>query len=120
MKKQHIKNLLGVLLVMMVGLTAASSADKKVKVGMAVQDLSNPTWAGYCQAIKKEVDSKGGSLNFVSCESNVNKQITQIENFVASGVDVLIVHPADPAGVEDACKTSTGKGGKSPRVGRQP
>ena len=112
MKKQYIKNLLGVLLVMVVGLTTASSADKKVKVGMAVQDLSNPTWAGYCQAIKKEVDSKGGSLNFVSCESNVNKQITQIENFVASGVDVLIVHPADPAGVEDALKEARAKGVK--------
>jgi ABC-type sugar transport system substrate-binding protein len=47
MNKQYIKNLLGVLLVMMVGLTAASSSDKKIKVGMAVQDLSNPTWAGY-------------------------------------------------------------------------
>jgi ABC-type sugar transport system substrate-binding protein len=68
MKKQYLKNLFGVLLAMMVTLTAASSSDKKVKVGMAVQDLSNPTWAGYCQAIKQEVDSKGGSLNFVSCE----------------------------------------------------
>ena len=112
MKKYYIKNLLGVLLAMTVGVTAASSKDKGPKVGMAVQDLSNPTWAGYCQAIKKEVDSKGGNLNFVSCESNVNKQITQIENFVASGVDVLIVHPADPAGVEDALKQARSKGVK--------
>ena len=65
MKKQYIKNILGVCLVMVVGLTTASSADRKVKVGMAVQDLSNPTSAGYCRAIKKEVESKGGSLNFV-------------------------------------------------------
>ena len=112
MKKQYIKNLLGVLLVMMVGLTAASSKEKGPKVGMAVQDLSNPTWAGYCQAIKKEIESKGGSMNFVSCESNVNKQITQVENFVASGVNVLIVHPADPAGIEDALKQAREKGVK--------
>src|SRR6476619_3745048 len=112
MKKQYIKNLLGVLLVMLVGLTTASSADKKVKVGMAVHDLSNPTWAGYCQAIKKEIESKGGSMNFVSCESNVNKQITQVENFVASGVNVLIVHPADPSGIEDALKQAREKGVK--------
>ena len=97
---------------MIAGLTAASSKEKGPKVGMAVQDLSNPTWAGYCQAIKKEVDSKGGSLNFVACESNVNKQITQIENFVSSGVNVLIVHPADPAGVEDALKQAREKGVK--------
>ena len=113
MKKQNIKNLLGVLLAMMVGLTAASSKEKGPKVGMAGQRTSsNPTWAGYCQAIKKEVDSKGGNLNYVSCESNVNKQITQVENFVASGVDVLIVHPADPAGIEDALKQAREKGVK--------
>src|SRR6476619_7071584 len=110
MNKQYIKNRLGVQLVMMVGLTAASSSDKKIKGGMAVQDLSNPTGAGYCQAIKKEIDSKGGSLNFVSCESNVNKQITQVENFVASGVNVLIVHPADPAGLEDYLKQARAPG----------
>jgi len=112
MKKQYIKNLLGVLLTMTVGITAASSKDKGPKVGMAVQDLSNPTWAGYCQAIKKEIESKGGSMNFVSCESNVNKQITQVENFVASGVNVLIVHPADPSGIEDSLKQAREKGVK--------
>jgi ribose transport system substrate-binding protein len=112
MKKQYIKNLLGVLLVMMVGLTAASSKEKGVKVGMTIQDLSNPTWAGYCQAIKKEIQSQGGSLDFVSCESNVNKQITQVENFVARGIKVLIVHAADPAGIEDALKQARGKGVK--------
>jgi ribose transport system substrate-binding protein len=112
MKKQYITNLLGVLLVMMVGLTSASSKDKPLKVGMTVQDLSNPTWAGYCQAIQKEIQSKGGKLNYVSCESNVNKQITQVENFVASGVNVLIVHPADPAGIEDSLKQAREKGVK--------
>ena len=82
---------------------------------MAVQDLSNPTWAGYCQAIKKEVESKGGSLNFVSCESNVNKKITQIENFVSSGVNVLrLFIEADPAGVGYALKQAREKGKKAP------
>ena len=52
----------------------------------------------------------GGNLTYVSCESNAPKQITQIENFVSSGVDVLIVHPADPEGVESACKQARDKG----------
>lgn len=82
----------------------AANGEKQIKIGMTVQDLSNPTWAGYCQAIAKEVKAQGSSMTFVSCESNAGKQITQIENFVSSGVDVLIVHPADPAGVEFALK----------------
>jgi ribose transport system substrate-binding protein len=90
----------------------ASRGEKQLKVGMTVQDLSNPTWAGYCQAIQKEVEAHGGSMTFVSCESNAIKQITQIENFAASGVDVLIVHPADPAGAEFALKEAREAGVK--------
>ncbi|MGE9290787.1 MAG: sugar ABC transporter substrate-binding protein [Puniceicoccales bacterium] len=81
-----------------------------VKVGMTVQSLSNPTWAGYCQAIEKKIKAEGGSLNYVACDSNAGKQITQIENFISSGMDVIIVHPADPAGVEFALKQARDAG----------
>jgi ribose transport system substrate-binding protein len=105
------KQLCIMLLVAMVSLSTGQTADKKgVKVGMTIQDLSNPVWAGYCQALQKKIGSMGGSLTYVSCESNAGKQITQIENFVSSGVDVLIIHPADPAGVEAACKQARDKG----------
>ncbi|MDF1739752.1 MAG: sugar ABC transporter substrate-binding protein [Verrucomicrobiales bacterium] len=84
----------------------------QLKIGMTVQDLSNPTWAGYCKAIQKEAEANGASMNYVSCESNVSKQITQIENFVARGMKVIIVHPADPAGIEQACKQAMAAGVK--------
>ncbi|HEY5750942.1 MAG TPA: sugar ABC transporter substrate-binding protein, partial [Chryseolinea sp.] len=115
---RKMKYLLRILMVVAVGLTAGCnkkeepSSSAGIKVGMTVQDLSNPTWAGYCQAIKKEIEAHGGSLNFVSCESNASKQITQIENFVSSGVNVLIVHPADPAGAEAALKQARSAGVK--------
>jgi ribose transport system substrate-binding protein len=83
---------------------SAVTGEEQIKIGMTVQSLSNPTWAGYCQAIEKEVNAQGGSINYVACDSNVGKQITQIENFISSGVDVLIIHPADPEGVEFALK----------------
>ena len=89
----------------------SQSSDKKaIKIGMTIQDLSNPVWAAYCQAIQKKVEAEGASINFVSCESNSSKQITQIENFISSGVNVLIVHPADPAAVEASCKQARDKG----------
>lgn len=87
-------------------------SDDTLKIGMTVQDLSNPTWAGYCKAIQKEAEANGASMNYVACESNVSKQITQIENFVARGMKVIIVHPADPAGIEQACKQAMAAGVK--------
>jgi ribose transport system substrate-binding protein len=87
-----------------------AAGEAQVKIGMTVQSLSNPTWAGYCQAIEKEVKAQGGSINYVACDSNVGKQITQIENFIASRVDVIIIHPADPKGVEFALKQARDAG----------
>ncbi len=84
----------------------------QVKIGMTVQDLSNPTWSGYCQAIQKEAEANGAKMTYVACESNVGKQIMQIENFITRGMDVIIVHPADPAGVEAACKEAMAAGVK--------
>ncbi|WPJ97411.1 sugar ABC transporter substrate-binding protein [Coraliomargarita algicola] len=89
---------------------SAANGEKKVRIGMTVQSLSNPTWAGYCQSIEKEVKAQGGSINYVACDSNVSKQITQIENFISSGVDVIIIHPADPEGVEFALKQARASG----------
>ncbi|MGJ8652971.1 MAG: sugar ABC transporter substrate-binding protein [Opitutaceae bacterium] len=108
MKKKLIGFLVLILSLVFAGCSGskdgATDADAKVKIGMTVQSLSNPTWAGYCQSIEKEVKAQGGSINYVACDSNVGKQITQIENFISSGVDVIIIHPADPQGVEFALK----------------
>ncbi|MGJ8656916.1 MAG: sugar ABC transporter substrate-binding protein [Akkermansiaceae bacterium] len=90
-----------------------SGGDKdQIKIGMTVQDLSNPTWSGYCQAIQKVAEANGAKMNYVACESNVSKQIEQIENFVSRGMDVIIVHPADPSGIEAACKEARAAGVK--------
>jgi ribose transport system substrate-binding protein len=51
-------------------------------------------------------------MSYVACDSNVSKQIMQVENFVARGMDVIIVHPADPAGIEGACKEAIARGVK--------
>jgi ribose transport system substrate-binding protein len=77
---------------------------------MTVQDVSNPVWAAQCSAIQEKVEANGGEMTYVACDSNVTTQIQQIENFIASGVTELIVHPADPAGVESALKAARDEG----------
>ncbi|WP_269523460.1 sugar ABC transporter substrate-binding protein [Coraliomargarita parva] len=108
MKKKLIGFLLCISALSIVGCggskDGSDETNAKVKVGMTVQTLSNPTWAGYCQAIEKKIKAEGGGMNYVACDSNAGKQITQIENFISSGMDVIIVHPADPEGVEFALK----------------
>ncbi len=89
-----------------------SDSEGQIKIGMTVQDLSNPTWSGYCKAIQTEAEANGAKMSYVACESNVSKQIMQIENFVSRGMDVIIVHPADPEGIESACREAMAAGVK--------
>ncbi|MBK1829788.1 sugar ABC transporter substrate-binding protein [Verrucomicrobiaceae bacterium R5-34] len=111
MKKKLIGLLAIAAMLVSVGCNRNQDGDQ-IKIGMTVQDLSNPTWSGYCQAIQKEAEANGAKMNYVACESNVSKQIMQIENFVSRGMDVIIVHPADPEGIEAACKEARAAGVK--------
>lgn len=111
--KKHISSLLAVIAAFaMTACDRNNDGEGQTKIGMTVQDLSNPTWSGYCQTIQKKAEANGAKMNYVACESNVSKQIMQIENFVSRGMDVIIVHPADPAGIESACREAMAAGVK--------
>lgn len=82
----------------------------KFRIGFAVQDITNPTWAGICENAKKAAEEAGGELTYVSCESKIAKQIEQVENFITNKVDLIIIHPADPNGIEDVAKRAMDAG----------
>jgi ribose transport system substrate-binding protein len=91
---------------------ADSGAGKStgMKVGMTVPDLSNPVYAANSEALKKLVESKGGQLTYMDCKLNITTQISQIENFISSGVDILVVSPATPTGLEATYRLAREKG----------
>lgn len=81
--------------------TSAGSDEKSgMTVGMTVQDLSNQIWSSSCEALKGLVEADGGSMTYLDCKNNAAKQIEQVENFIASGVDAIVIHPVDANAVE--------------------
>ena len=80
--------------------SASTAAAGGIRVGMTVQDLSNQIWSGACRSLKSLVEADAGTMTYVDCKSNASAQIQQIENFISSGVTVIIVHPADKNAVE--------------------
>ena len=81
---------------------SSDSTPKGMKVGMTIQDLNNQVWASRAVALKEKIESHNGSFTYVGCENNASKQISQIENFIASGVDIIMVHPADDSAINSA------------------
>lgn len=75
-----------------------------LKIGLAVQTLSNQIWAQQAEAIQSKGEADGNEVTVVDCKENANTQIDQIENFISSGVDAIIVNPVDADAIEESCK----------------
>ncbi|MCQ8242415.1 ABC transporter substrate-binding protein [Rhizosaccharibacter radicis] len=82
------------------------------RVGITVGSLGNP----YFVATDKGISSEAGKitpdakLTFVSSDYDLNKQFTQIDNFIASGAKIIMINAVDPVAVLPAIKRAQNAG----------
>lgn len=84
--------------------------DGNFKVGITLQSLSNDYFAGVFGEVETLIKEKGWDYTIVDCQENSAEQISQIENFISSGCDLIMVHAADPNSIEDICKKAMESG----------
>ena len=80
------------------------SSLKGKKIGITIQSLENAYWAGVMKALEEVLTANGVEYTIVDCKDNSATQIGQIENFVASDCDLIMIHPSDANAVEDVAK----------------
>lgn len=122
MKKKVLAAILCVAMVasMMIGCTTKSPTsggdDKKddgkggKKIGITIQNYENAYWAGVMSKLEQILKDEGYDATIVGCEENSTKQIEQIENFITSGCDLIMVHPNDADAVEEVCGRALDEG----------
>lgn len=86
------------------------AALKGKKIGISIQSLENTYWAGVMSALKDILDENGVEYTLVDCKDNSATQISQIENFISAGVDLIMFHPSDAAALEDVAKSAMDAG----------
>lgn len=74
-----------------------------ISVGMAFSSLSNPVYAEVVQEAKRYGEELGMKVTYVDAGEDSAMQISQIENFIQSGMDVIITLAIDRNAVEDVC-----------------
>lgn len=84
--------------------------DRTLKVGITLQSLSNDYFAGVFGEVEAMIKKKGWEYTIVDCKGNAAEQISQVENFILSGCDLIMVHSADPNAMEDVCKNARDAG----------
>ena len=66
-----------------------------LKVGFCPMDLSNPFFALMADAAKEEADKTGVELVVTDGQSDAQKQVTALENYLSQGCDAIYVVPVD-------------------------
>ena len=90
--------------VLAAGLSTAAVAKDISVVGITVGSLGNPYFVATdkgIQARAKET-TPNAKIIAVSSDYDLNKQFTQIDNFIAAGAQVIMVNAADPIAIAPA------------------
>ncbi len=89
-------------------LAAAAPATAKTlqSVGITLGSLGNPYFVALTKGVTAQAMAVNPQVRVVSSSADydLNKQFTQIDNFIASGVNVIILNAVDPNAILPAIK----------------
>nr|WP_300144198.1 sugar ABC transporter substrate-binding protein [Propionicimonas sp.] len=76
------------------GTDSSAPAGKTAKIAMSITNMDQ--WLQLlADAVSAEAKEKGVTVEVVSADADVAKQIGQVENFISQKVDAIIVNPVD-------------------------
>lgn len=91
-------------------LLGAAWAQTTFTVGLSLSTLNNPFFVDVRDGAQQEAQLLGVRLVVTDAQNDLNKQISDIEDLIQQGVDVLLVNATDSAGVVPAVKKANDAG----------
>ena len=88
----------------------SASGHRALKIGIAFQELDNPYFTVMKQALEEAAGSMGAQLYITDARHDITKQISDIEDLVQKGIDILLVNPTDSVGIEGAVRSANKAG----------
>jgi ribose transport system substrate-binding protein len=94
-----------------IGAGAASARDLKA-IGISVGSMGNPFFVALAKGATFEAKKTNPNVRVtaVGFDYDLGKQNTQIDNFIAAGVDMILLNPGDPKAIEPAIKRAQAAG----------
>src|SRR3984885_1695475 len=105
-----IKRLFSCILIL--GFCGSVYAKEVKSVGISLGSLGNPGFALIAKVATAELKKINPNVNVIvlGYEYDLGKQFTQIDNFIAAGVDFIILNPGDPKAISPAIKKAQAAG----------
>lgn len=94
-------------------LSANIAAAKELKaIGISLGSMGNPFFVALAKGAEVEAKSVNPNVKIttVGYDYDLGKQNTQIDNFIAAGVDLILLNPGDPKAIAPAIKRAQAAG----------
>ncbi|ASQ03108.1 substrate-binding domain-containing protein [Sinorhizobium meliloti WSM1022] len=92
-------------------LTSAAMAEE-CKVGLTMPSLNAPYFAAQVAAVEKAAKDRGCEITTADSQNDFSKQINDVEDMIAKGIDILILNPRDQEALVPAADAATKAGVK--------
>ena len=91
-------------LCLILGLAGGALAEEEITVGYTVQSMENAYFVSIVDGMKAAAKDRGINLIVSDAAADASKHINHIEDFIAQGVDAIIISPVDQEAPVDAVK----------------
>ena len=82
--------------------SATEKDDEKIVIGVSFQGLSDEYIVRLSDAFKEKAEELGVTIQVADGQMNAEKQVGQVENFIAQKVDVIVLNPISADGCAPA------------------
>ena len=92
--------------------TGAASAKDLKSIGVSLGSLGNPFFIALAKGAEFEAKKTNPNVKLltVGYDYDLGKQVTQIDNFIAAGVDLILLNPGDPKALKPAIQKAQAAG----------
>ena len=100
------------LLASVAGLAGVAQAKPLTSIGVTMGSLGNPYFVALVKGCTAQARANGThvAVTSVSADYDLNKQFTQIDNFIAAGVNLIVLNAVDPNAILPAIKRAQAAG----------
>jgi ribose transport system substrate-binding protein len=92
--------------------TVGSAQAADCKVGVAMYTLNAPYFAAQVAAAADQAKKAGCEVSTSDGQNDMGKQISDVEDMLSKGINLLILNPRDPEGLVSTANAATAKGVK--------
>ena len=87
-----------------------ATGNDKVKIGLSISTLNNPFFVTLKEGAEAEAKKQNMKITTVDAQNDPAKQVSDIEDLISQGIDVLLVNPTESAAIATAIESANDAG----------